>query len=104
MSDSNLCIRCHDEVESIMHMLRGCENAQPYWNSVIQQSQWAHSNQVACGGSVWNCDGVSSRGFEPSIIWQVCYALGARANSVKCCFMSFSNPVICVVAPLVLFQ
>lgn len=81
MSDSNLCIRCHDEVESIMHMLRGCENAQPYWNSVIQQSQWAHSNQVACGGSVWNCDGVSLAMFHLNL--GVCNALWAKVWVLK---------------------
>jgi hypothetical protein len=41
MTNDDLCPRCQSQPETIMHMLRDCEDVQQYWNQFITEDYWA---------------------------------------------------------------
>jgi hypothetical protein len=41
MTRDNLCPRCGDYPETIMHVLRDCEEAKIFWNDLISQDVWS---------------------------------------------------------------
>jgi hypothetical protein len=41
MTNSDLCPRCHDYPESIMHCLRDCEDAREFWTNIINPEVWS---------------------------------------------------------------
>ncbi|KAK2446428.1 hypothetical protein QL285_017240 [Trifolium repens] len=41
MTTDDTCPRCQTHPETIMHMLRDCEDAQNYWNQFITEDNWA---------------------------------------------------------------
>ncbi|PNY07114.1 ribonuclease H [Trifolium pratense] len=41
MTNNDLCPRCQSQPETIMHMLRDCEDVQQYWNQFITEDYWA---------------------------------------------------------------
>jgi hypothetical protein len=41
MTRDNLCPRCGDYSETIMHVLRNCEEAKIFWNDLISQDVWS---------------------------------------------------------------
>jgi hypothetical protein len=41
MIDDNSCHRCQQGPESIVHVLRDCEEAIEFWSSIIKPDNWA---------------------------------------------------------------
>lgn len=41
MTDDPMCPRCNSCPETIMHLLRDCEEASTFWNEVINPNAWS---------------------------------------------------------------
>lgn len=41
MTEDNLCPRCNSHPETMMHLLRDCEEVQSFWSRVIKNEHWS---------------------------------------------------------------
>lgn len=51
MVADDICLRCHSAVESMMHILRDCEEVQKFWSKHINQRVW--SKFFSLGEHTW---------------------------------------------------
>lgn len=41
ISSTDVCPRCQDQTETIMHALRDCEVVKDFWNPLVSQEKWS---------------------------------------------------------------
>lgn len=77
MTADELCPRCHRCLETIMHMIRDCDDVKEFWSKLIDPDSW--SSFFSLGLHSWLNWNLSSKAINPhNINWPMTFGIAVK--------------------------